>query len=337
MKTLKLSGVVGVDITAENIKKEIDEKSKEKLRIFVNSPGGSAFEAFQIYNFFKMYKGHIEFVINVYAASAMSYIIMAGDKISAFKNSIFMAHKVQSIAMGDADDIQRGAEITRAFDKIIVEAYSKKMDKRPDEIEALLKTELWAIGWEALTDLGIIDDVIDDIEMEEDAILTDVEDETKKTLIKRMSETAQIEAFKNSTTKLDFMQAAAYIDIETINNNGNKTKEEDKMIEKKIDEKGDNSAEIAEAVNSERTRIMAIMQKGGVVLSTEMAEAINEGQTVEQYASAELDRLRNKAPEKKSVFTGVNPPDAGIKKLEISVEDQAAKMYKNINSFAGGF
>ena len=61
------------------------------------------------------------------AASAMSYIIMSGDKISAFKNSIFMAHRAQAIGIGDADEIQRAADIATAMDNVLSEAYSKKM------------------------------------------------------------------------------------------------------------------------------------------------------------------------------------------------------------------
>jgi ATP-dependent protease ClpP protease subunit len=67
MKSIYLNGDVGWEITADKILSQIDIKSKEKLRVFVNSPGGSVFEAFTIYNIFKSYQGEIEFVIIGYA------------------------------------------------------------------------------------------------------------------------------------------------------------------------------------------------------------------------------------------------------------------------------
>ena len=161
MKTMYLSGIVGLDITADDIRAQMNGASKEKWQIIVNSPGGFVIDAFEIFNIFSTYNGEIEFVINGMAASAMSYIIMSGDKISAFKNSIFMAHRAQAIGIGDADEIQREADIARAMDNVLSEAYSKKMKKPKEEILSEMKNEIWLIGWEALTNAGIIDNVID--------------------------------------------------------------------------------------------------------------------------------------------------------------------------------
>ena len=134
MKTMYLSGIVGYEITADNIRSQINEGSQEKLQVIVNSPGGFVIDAFEIYNIFSSYKGEVEFVINGMAASAMSYIIMSGDTISAFKNSIFMAHRAQAIGIGDADEIQREADIARAMDNVLAEAYSTRMQKSKEEI-----------------------------------------------------------------------------------------------------------------------------------------------------------------------------------------------------------
>ena len=135
MKSLYLSGIVGYEITADYIRSQISEGSKEKLQVIVNSPGGFVIDAFEIYNIFSSYKGEVEFVINGMAASAMSYIIMSGDKISAFKNSIFMAHKAQSIAFGDSDAMQTEADIAKAMDNILAESYVKRINyKSPRRI-----------------------------------------------------------------------------------------------------------------------------------------------------------------------------------------------------------
>ena len=232
MKTIYMKGVIGVDITSEKLLQMINPNSTEKLQILINSSGGSVMEAFEIYNILNNYKGHIEFVILPYAASAASYITMAGDKISAFKNSIWMAHRITTFAIGNADDMQLQADIMRALENIIIEAYQKRLKFTKDEIKEKLKNEIWYIGWEQLAESGIIDNVIestDEIYIEEsyrDEINKSIEEASttnaKQLVMMRMkkidSQLKQSEInFKDEYTKI-----AAKIDIDSILNKKNK-------------------------------------------------------------------------------------------------------------------
>jgi ATP-dependent protease ClpP protease subunit len=226
-----MKGVIGVDITSEKLLQMINPNSTEKLQILINSSGGSVMEAFEIYNILNNYKGHIEFVILPYAASAASYITMAGDKISAFKNSIWMAHRITTFAIGNADDMQLQADIMRALENIIIEAYQKRLKFTKDEIKEKLKNEIWYIGWEQLAESGIIDNVIestDEIYIEEsyrDEINKSIEEASttnaKQLVMMRMkkidSQLKQSEInFKDEYTKI-----AAKIDIDSILNKKN--------------------------------------------------------------------------------------------------------------------
>ena len=187
MKTINLSGDVGYEITAKNIREQIDMSSSEKLQIILNSPGGYVFEAFEIYDLLTQYKGHIEMVISPLAASAASYIAMAGDTIKAFKNSVFMAHPVFSIAIGNSDDMRREADIMDSLENVIIEAYQKRIKKDKAEIKSLMKNELWLIGWEDLVEYGLIDDVIDspdELEIEDDLLKSSLKESTSINMIK---------------------------------------------------------------------------------------------------------------------------------------------------------
>ena len=232
MKTIYMKGVIGVDITSEKLLQMINPNSTEKLQILINSSGGSVMEAFEIYNILVNYKGQIEFVILPYAASAASYITMAGDKISAFKNSIWMAHRVTTFAIGNADDMQLQADIMRAIENIIIEAYQKRLKFTKDEMKEKLKNEIWYVGWEQLAESGIIDNVIestDEIYIEEsyrDEINKSIEEaattNAKQLVMMRMkkidSQLKQSEInFKDEYTKI-----AAKIDIDSILNKENK-------------------------------------------------------------------------------------------------------------------
>lgn len=343
MKSLYLSGIVGYEITADYIRSQINENSKEKLQVIVNSPGGFVIDAFEIYNIFNSYKGEVEFVINGMAASAMSYIIMAGDKISAFKNSIFMAHRAQAVGMGDADDIQREADIARAMDNILAESYVGRMKKSKEEILSNMKNEIWLIGWEALTDAGIIDNVIDspdeiqfpDEESKEQSFFIDEELAKCGEPEKRKKAELDIMSCKNRMQR-DFdrmyansMKAAALLTIEQpeatpdedkTNMEGQKMTLQD-FLKSNPDAQAeyDNAlatarAEGIESVKTEnvadRKRIANILTASGITLAESQIEAIENGIDAGEFALQELSRqkaLREKKED--SPFAALKKPE----------------------------
>lgn len=228
MKTIYLKGTIGLDITAEKLKSMVNLNSTEKLQILINSTGGSIFEAFELYDILKNYKGQKEFVLLPLAASAASYWTMAGDKISAFKNSIWMAHKIQTIAIGDADEMQLQADIMRALENIMVEAYQKRLPGTKEEILNKLKNEVWMVGWEQLAENGIIDNVIDSIdeiyieEENKDEIVRSIEEvttENAKQLVAMRIKKIESQMRANEIDYRDeYKKIAAKIDVDAILN-----------------------------------------------------------------------------------------------------------------------
>ena len=80
----------------------------------LNSPGGSVFDAVAIYNALKRHEGTITVWIDGIAASAASYIAMAGDTIIMPENAFLMIHDPSGLVMGTAEDMRSTAE---ALDK----------------------------------------------------------------------------------------------------------------------------------------------------------------------------------------------------------------------------
>ena len=338
MKTMYLSGIVGLDITADDIRTQMNGASKEKWQIIVNSPGGFVIDAFEIFNIFSTYNGEIEFVINGMAASAMSYIIMSGDKISAFKNSIFMAHRAQAIGIGDADEIQREADIARAMDNVLSEAYSKKMKKPKEEILSEMKNEIWLIGWEALTNAGIIDNVIDSADE------INIPDEEKKQEImfidSELAKCGEPEKKKKAQLKILECQNRMSRDVERISRNKNKaaallqdltpvekpveeniTTEEQMNLQEFLKSNPEAEAEYNKALQSaeqkgidsvqanftsDRKRIANILELSGVKLPDSTIEAIENNIDEGEFAKQELMRQKEiRAKSDTSVFANI--------------------------------
>lgn len=109
----------------------------------LNSPGGSVFDAVAIYNALQRHDGTITVWIDGIAASAASYIAMAGDEIVMPENAFLMIHDPSGLVMGTAADMR---EMADTMDKIaggMVRGYAARSGRSEEEIAALMAAETW--------------------------------------------------------------------------------------------------------------------------------------------------------------------------------------------------
>ena len=78
---------------AEGFVRAIDGISSQKLTIRINSPGGDVFDAHAIFNAIKAHKAQTITRVESLAASAASYILVAGKERQAYKNAMVMIHE----------------------------------------------------------------------------------------------------------------------------------------------------------------------------------------------------------------------------------------------------
>jgi len=360
MKTIYLKGDVGYEITAENILKQIDIKSTEKLRVVVNSPGGFVFEAFEIYNIFKSYKGKIEMVLMPYAASAASYIVMAGDTISAFKNSIWMAHRVSSIAIGDADEMMREAEIMQSLENVIIEAYQSRIAMSKEEMKAAMKNEMWLIGWEQLTERGMIDNIIDDIAEIElpDEEIEDAEKSVKESeaenfqsfLKMRIAKSESRMKSDNEKIKNMYERVAAKLEIKPEIKPDDNNIQGDKMnLQDFLKSNPEAMAEYSTAletakasgadgvqaqIQADRERLAKILKLENAKISAAAESAIIGETPVVDYLEAKLLEQENiRADKKKSPFSEIVAGQTPADQNKIGAEEQKNKGALSVEEF----
>ena len=126
------------------------------LTLRLNSPGGSVFDAVAIYNALKRHAGPVSVWIDGIAASAASYVAMAGDEVVMPENAFLMIHDPSGVVFGTAEDMRAMAE---ALDKIkgsLVAGYVAKSGGAEDDIAALMAREAWLDAAEAV-ELGFAD------------------------------------------------------------------------------------------------------------------------------------------------------------------------------------
>ncbi|MGS4947965.1 head maturation protease, ClpP-related [Meridianimarinicoccus sp. RP-17] len=128
----------------------------------LNSPGGSVFDAVAIHNALKRHEGPVTVWIDGIAASAASYIAMAGDEIVMPENAFLMIHDPAGLVMGTAEDMRAMAE---ALDKVkgsLVSGYAAKSGRTPEEVSALMAAETWFDASDAVAQ-GFADRLIEPV------------------------------------------------------------------------------------------------------------------------------------------------------------------------------
>ena len=140
----------------------LEEGTEIDLRL--NSPGGSVFDAVAIYNALKRHNGAVTVWIDGIAASAASYIAMAGDKVIMPENAFLMIHDPSGVVMGTAEDMRSTAS---ALDKVktsLIQGYAAKSGQTEPEIARLMAAETWLDAGEALA-LGLVDHVSEPVKL----------------------------------------------------------------------------------------------------------------------------------------------------------------------------
>lgn len=151
-------------VTSKQFAETLASISTPKVVVRINSPGGDVFDGMAIYNSLKSFKGDVAVVIEGLAASAASYIAMAGSTISIHESAMMMVHRAWGLAIGNEADMTDMATTLRKIDGQIAAIYAKQTGKSADEMLALMTGEsdgTWFTGAEAAAE-GFADEVIED-------------------------------------------------------------------------------------------------------------------------------------------------------------------------------
>jgi ATP-dependent protease ClpP protease subunit len=157
---IHLDGVIGLDVTADEVEEQLRSFNGKPALIKMSGPGGFIMPGLRIHNLIRDYSGHTEVRIMGYAASMTSYIPMAADKVTAHDNTIFMIHNAQGIAAGDHIVMQKGVDLVRRTSTMLAQAYVAKTGKSEKEIREMMDESSYFFGSEALT-AGFVDEIIE--------------------------------------------------------------------------------------------------------------------------------------------------------------------------------
>jgi ATP-dependent Clp protease, protease subunit len=147
-------------IEAVSVKRALDSiKGPATLRI--NSGGGSVDEAIAIYGMLERHPGGVNVVIDSVAASAASFIALAGRKITIAQGGAMMIHSPMfgAIYYANATQLRKYADELDVHEERVMSYYAGRMKNRDrDEIKAMLAEETWLTAEQAIAE-GLADEI----------------------------------------------------------------------------------------------------------------------------------------------------------------------------------
>lgn len=138
----------------------IGELKQKKITVRINSPGGDVWDANAIHNAIKDHPSKPITRIESLAASAASYIGIAGHKKQAYKNTMMMIHEPWVFTMGDQFELRELADLLEQISGIMVEMYADNTNVGKRELKEMLKAETW-MNAKKMKEKGFIDTILE--------------------------------------------------------------------------------------------------------------------------------------------------------------------------------
>lgn len=146
----------GVD--AATFVRDLNDLDVETINLFVNSPGGSVYDAVAIMNALRRHKAKVVAVVDGLAASAASFIIQAADEVVMGVGTELMIHDAWSGVYGNAEDLRREADSLDRLSNTIASIYAERAGGTEAEWREVMQAETWYSADEAVA-AGLADRV----------------------------------------------------------------------------------------------------------------------------------------------------------------------------------
>lgn len=209
--TIDIYDVIGQDWmgngwTAKRVAGILRNNRGKNVTVNLNTPGGDLFEGIAIYNLLRDHDAEVTARVVGLAASAGSFIAMAGDKIQVARAGFMMMHNVWVIALGNRNDLREAADQLETFDDALASVYAARSGMDKSKVAKLMDKETWFSGEQAI-ESGFADELLPADEVEEkkggekaslsEAIRT-MEIDLMKAGLSRSKARARINQFKES-------------------------------------------------------------------------------------------------------------------------------------------
>lgn len=148
---INIFGVVGEDVRASDVLKQIQAEKGDSIEVTIMSPGGSVLEGLAIYDALRASDKKIKTSALGMAASIASIIFMAGDEREVSDNAEIMVHNASVVTGGNKHTLKDAIETLDGMDKKLIDIYTSRTGLSVDEVSSLLDKETFMSADEAVS------------------------------------------------------------------------------------------------------------------------------------------------------------------------------------------
>jgi len=148
-------------VTASDFVAALGTVTTKSIDMHINSPGGDVFDGVAIHAALVNHPATVNVLVDGIAASAASFIAMAGDTIGIEKPATMMIHDAQGLVWGNQADMLKAAAIVGQLSDTIAGVYADRAGGTPAAWRAAMLDETWYTSAEAVA-AGLADSVLND-------------------------------------------------------------------------------------------------------------------------------------------------------------------------------
>ena len=140
------------------------EDPKKDIYFYINSPGGSVYDALAIYDTMQFVTNDVQTVGIGVQASAAAFLLSSGAKGKRFllPNSTVMIHQPSSGTRGKVTDQEIDLKESLRIKHLLEGIMAKNTGQKPERIHEDMERDKWLTSQEAKK-YGLVDSIIDDI------------------------------------------------------------------------------------------------------------------------------------------------------------------------------
>jgi ATP-dependent protease ClpP protease subunit len=131
------------------------------IDLHINSPGGLVFDAIAIHAALKNHPAKVDVYVDGIAASAASFVAMAGDTVTIEKPAKMMIHDAGGLVIGNAADMRQMADLLDEVSDTIAGIYADRAGGTVATWRGAMRTETWYSAADAVK-AGLADKVAND-------------------------------------------------------------------------------------------------------------------------------------------------------------------------------
>ena len=130
----------------------------QPVALHINSPGGDVFEARAMVAAIRAHGAPVSTYIDGLAASAATYLALAGDTVHITDGGLFMIHNSWTFSYGNKAELRSTADLLDKIDGTIAADYIRKTSASAEQVAAWMDAETWFTASEAKA-AGFVDQI----------------------------------------------------------------------------------------------------------------------------------------------------------------------------------